>query len=139
MSPLEFGAADSEDKDNRTHRAGARVIASLFVAFFAYIGLALGGGINLATRADADALSSGKDTQPLYLSMRDPIRGIVVADRLVTPKATWHDIGPATLAPLPSLGHLARPWQPHDHTTVSRLESLDFRAYLARAPPSSFA
>ncbi|ENN84044.1 putative transmembrane protein [Rhizobium freirei PRF 81] len=139
MSPLEFGAADSEDRDDRTHGAGARVIASLFVAFFAYIGLALGGGINLATRADAEALSSGKDSRPLYLSIRDPVRGIVVADRLVTPKATWHDIGPATLASVPLLEHIARPWQPSDHAIVSRLESAHSRAYLARAPPASFA
>ncbi|MGV1790464.1 hypothetical protein [Rhizobium sp. A37_96] len=140
MSPLEFGvAADSEDRDDRTNRAGARVIASLFVAFFAYIGLALGGGINLATRADADALSSGKETQPLYLSLRDPVRGIVVADRLATPKVTWHDIGPATLAALPSLGYPATPWQPSHPGDVSRLESLTFRAYFARAPPSDIA
>ncbi|MBB6487999.1 hypothetical protein [Rhizobium lusitanum] len=139
MSPFEFGAADSEDRDDRTHRAGARVIASLFVAFFAYIGLALGGGINLATRADADALSSGKDTQPLYLSIRDPIRGIVVADRLVTSKATWNDIGPATLASFPLLEHVARPWQPRDQASVSLLESAHSRVYLARAPPASFA
>ena len=139
MNPFEFGAADSEDKDNRTHRAGARVIASLFVAFFAYIGLALGGGINVATRADADALASGKDSQPLYLSLRDPVRGIVVVDRLATPKATWHDMGPATLAALPSLGYPATPWQPSHPGNAARLESLAFRAYLARAPPGVLA
>ena len=139
MSPLEFGAADSEDSDHRKHRAGARVIASLFVAFFAYIGLALGGGINLAARADADALSSGKDTQPLYLSLRDPVRGIVVADRLVTPKATWHDIGPATLAALPSLGYPASSWQSNCPDDAARFESPTFRAYRARGPPSDFA
>ncbi len=139
MSPLEFGIADSEDKDDRTHRAGGRVIASLFVAFFAYIGLALGGGINLAARADADALSSGKDSQPLYLSLRDPVRGIVVADRLVTPKATWHDIGPAILASLPSLDYLATPWQPRHPGDAARLESLAFSAYFARGPPGDFA
>ncbi len=115
------------------------MIASLFLAFFAYIGLALGGGINLATRADAEALSSGRDSQPLCLSVRDPIRGIVVADRLLTPKTTWHDIGPATPASLPSLERIARPWQPSDHVIVSRLESAHARAYLARAPPASFA
>ncbi|TXI90850.1 MAG: hypothetical protein E6Q40_00275 [Cupriavidus sp.] len=139
MSPLEFGSADSEDRDDRTHRAGARVIASLFVAFFAYIGLALGGGINLATRADADALSSGKDNQPLYLTLRDPVRGIVATDRLVTPKATWHDMGSATLAALPSLGYPATPWQPRHAGDASRPESPTFRAYLARAPPSDLA
>ncbi|MBB3426536.1 hypothetical protein FHT85_003524 [Rhizobium sp. BK312] len=137
MSPLEFGAADSEDRDERTHRAGARVIASLFVAFFAYIGLALGGGINLATRADAEALSSGKDSQPLYLSLRDPVRGIVVADRLVTPKAAWQDLGPATLAALPTLGYPATSWLPSCPKDAARLESLAFRAYLARAPPGT--
>ena len=82
MNPYEFGAADSEENDSRmTHRAGARVIASLFVAFFAYLGLALGGGINLAARADAEAFSSGKDTQPLYLALRDPVRGTIIADQ----------------------------------------------------------
>lgn len=137
MSPLEFGAADSEDGDERTHRAGARVIASLFVAFFAYIGLALGGGINLATRADAEALSSGKDSQPLYLSLRDPVRGIIVADRLVTPKAAWQDLGPATLAALPTLGYPATSWLLSRPKDAARLESLVFRAYLARAPPGA--
>ncbi|SCB31161.1 hypothetical protein GA0061100_10863 [Rhizobium hainanense] len=115
------------------------MIASLFVAFFAYIGLALGGGINVATRADADALASGKDSQPLYLSLRDPVRGIVVVDRLATPKATWHDMGPATLAALPSLGYPATPWQPSHPDNTARLESLAFRAYLARAPPGVLA
>ncbi|MDL2404895.1 hypothetical protein PY650_04315 [Rhizobium calliandrae] len=121
-----------------TRRAGARVIASLFVAFFAYIGLALGGGINLASRADAEAFSSGKDSQPLYLALRDPVRGIVVADRTVTPKATWHDIGPATLTALPSLGLLSNPWQQPDRGEAIQRESLAFRAYLARAPPAAF-
>ena len=135
MNPLEFGAADSEDKDNRTHRAGARVIASLFLAFFAYLGLALGGGINLAARSDAEALSSGKDNQPLYLSQRDPVRGIVVADRTALPKATWHDIGPITLAATPSFGLLIDPWQPRERSDVTQPEILALRAYLARAPP----
>jgi hypothetical protein len=137
LSPLEFGAADSEDKDDRTHRAGARVIASLFLAFFAYLGLALGGGINLAARSDADALSSGKDNQPLYLSLRDPVRGMVVADRTALPKATWHDIGPATLATAPSFRLLIDLWQPRDRSDVTQPEILAFRAYLARAPPVS--
>lgn len=136
MNPLEFGAADSEDKDNRTHRAGARVIASLFLAFFAYLGLALGGGINLAARSDAEALSSGKDNQPLYLSLRDPVRGIVVADRTALPKATWHDIGPITLAATPSFGLLIDPWQPRERSDVTQPEIFAFRAYLARAPPA---
>ena len=113
------------------------MIASLFVAFFAYVGLALGGGINLATRADAEALSSGKDSQPLYLSLRDPVRGIVVADRLVTPKAAWQDLGPATLAALPTLGYPATSWLPSRPKDAARLESLAFRAYLARAPPGT--
>ncbi|WP_104821973.1 hypothetical protein [Rhizobium sp. NXC24] len=139
MNPFEFGAADSEENDSRmTRRAGARVIASLFVAFFAYLGLALGGGINLAARADAEAFSSGKDNQPLYVALRDPVRGIVVADRTVTPKATWHDIGSATLATLPSLGLLSNPRQPRERGTAARHESLPFRAYLARAPPAAF-
>ncbi|AYG58069.1 hypothetical protein [Rhizobium jaguaris] len=139
MDPFEFGAADSEENDSRTtHRAGARVIASLFVAFFAYLGLALGGGINLTARADAEAFSSGKDSQPLYLALRDPVRGIVVADRTVTPKATWHDIGPATLATLPSLGFLSNPWQPRHRGEAIQHESLAFRAYRARAPPAAF-
>ncbi|MDL2401411.1 hypothetical protein [Rhizobium mayense] len=140
MDPFEFGAADSEENDSRmTRRAGARVIASLFVAFFAYVGLALGGGINLAARADAEAFSSGKDSQPLYLALRDPVRGTVVADRTVTPKATWHDIGPATLAALPSLGFLSNPWRPSDRGVITRHESFAFGAYLARAPPAAFA
>lgn len=111
------------------------MIASLFLAFFAYLGLALGGGINLAARSDADALSSGKDNQPLYLSVRDPVRGTVVADRTAVPKATWHDIGPVTLTAIPSFGLLTDPWQPRDHSEVTQPEIFAFRAYLARAPP----
>ena len=139
MNPFEFGAADSEENDSRTRRAGMRVVASLFVAFFAYLGLALGGGINLAARADAEAFSSGKDSQPLYLALRDPVRGIVVADRTVTPKATWHDIGPATLTTLPSPGLLINPWQPSDSSEITRHEFFAFGAYRARAPPAAFA
>lgn len=111
------------------------MIASLFLAFFAYLGLALGGGINLAARSDAEALSSGKDNQPLYLSVRDPVRGIVVADRTSLPKATWHDIGPVTFAAAPSFGLLVDLWQPRDRSDVTQPEIFAFRAYLARAPP----
>lgn len=137
MNPFEFGAADSEENDEiRTRRAGVRVVASLFVAFFAYLGLALGGGINLAARADADAFSSAKDTQPLYLALRDPIRGMVVADRTATPKTTWHDAGPATLPAPSSISLLIRLWQPRDRGEAEQHESLAFRAYLARAPPA---
>ncbi|QND49506.1 hypothetical protein HB780_28850 [Rhizobium lusitanum] len=138
MNPFEFGAADNEENDERKHHAGTRVIASLFVAFFAYLGLALGGGINLAARADAEAFSSGRDSQPLYIAQRDPLRGIVVSDRTALPKATWHDIGPVTLAAIPSFGLLVSTWQPRDRGDVTRPEIFTFRAYLARAPPASF-
>jgi hypothetical protein len=135
LTPFEFGAADSEETDSRTHRAGARVMASLFIAFFAYIGLALGGGLSLTARADADALSSGKDNQPLYLALRDPVRGIVAADRTVTPKATWHDAGPATLTAIPSLLLFNNASPLRDGNEARPHESFAFRAYLARAPP----
>jgi len=139
LNPFEFGAADSEENNDRTHHAGTRVIASLFVAFFAYLGLALGGGINLAARADAESFSSGKDSQPLYLSLRDPVRGFVVADRTTLPKAAWHDVGPALLAAGPCLGLFAAPGQPRDGGDVTRPDISAFRAYLARAPPASLA
>jgi hypothetical protein len=135
LNPFEFGIADSEESDSRTHRADARVMASLFVAFFAYIGLALGGGITLTARADAESFSSGKDNQPLYLSLRDTVRGIVIAERMSAPKGNWHDAGPAALAAPPVLAFLGNNWQPHDAGNAPSRSSVSSNAYHARAPP----
>jgi hypothetical protein len=130
----EDGIADSEDAPSGARRAMPRVIASLVVAFFAYLGLAVGGGIG-STAAEANSFSAGKGPQPLYLSLRDAQRGIVADERSVEPKGAWHDGNPALLAAAPFLP-LAAPLSPPGVPSEAAFTALlPFQAYLARAPP----
>lgn len=112
-----------------------RVIASLVFAFFAYLGLALGGGFGAIADNETNSFSAGKNNQPLYQSLRDTARGIVAAERNAEAKSSWHD-GNAALAPTPpSLSAFNRSSLPRDHARAPLAASLPFRAYLARAPP----
>jgi hypothetical protein len=136
LDPFEPGFADSEEMDSHeTPRAVPRVIASLVVAFFAYIGFALGGGFGAALNTETSSFAAGKSTQPLYLSLRDTARGIVAAERDAAPKGTWHEGASALLPAPPSLSLLNPPASAHDYADASPTASIPSRAYLARAPP----
>jgi hypothetical protein len=137
LDPFEPGFADSEEMDSHeTTRAVPRVIASLVVAFFAYIGFALGGGFGAVVGTETNSFAAGKANQPLYLSLRDTARGIVAAEREAAPKGTWHGGSEALLPDPPSLSLLNPPASAHDHADASTAASLAPRAYLARAPPA---
>jgi hypothetical protein len=135
LNPFETGVADSEDTDYRTHRAMPRMIASLVVAFFAYIGLALGGGFGAIANTETSSFSAGKSNQPLYQSLRDTARGIVVVERNADAKGSWHD-GNAALAPVPPSLSIFNPIsQPRDLAGAAPATAVSFRPYLARGPP----
>lgn len=136
MNPFEPGFADSEEIDiHETPRAVPRVIASLVVAFFAYIGFALGGGFGGLASADTNSFAAGKGNQPLYLSLRDNTRGIISGERDTATKGSWHD-GPTALLPAqPTLSILAAPAAELDAADAFPAVSPSPRAYLARAPP----
>jgi hypothetical protein len=139
LNPFEPGFADSEEIDSHEMpRAVPRVIASLVVAFFAYIGFALGGGFGGIAGTDASSFAAGKSNQPLYLSLRDNTRGIMSGERDVAAKGTWHD-GAAALVPAPpSLPLLATLASVLDVANGSPAAPASPRAYLARAPPAVF-
>jgi hypothetical protein len=137
LDPFEPGFADSEEMESyETHRAMPRVIASLVVAFFAYIGFALGGGFGAALNTETSSFAAGKTSQPLYLSLRDTARGIVAAERDAAPKGAWHEGAAALLPAPPSLSLLNPPASAHDFADASSAAFLPPRAYLARAPPA---
>ncbi len=137
MNPFESGFADNEEADShRTRHAVPRVIASLIVAFFAYLGMAIGGGFGSVVSTETSSFSSGKSTQPLYLSLRDTTRGIVAAERDAAPKGSWHDGAPALLPAPPTLSLLNPPASASDPADAALAAFLLPSAYLARAPPS---
>ena len=140
MSLSENGIADSDEISRQPRGAMPRVLASLIVAFFAYLGLMLGGGFGALNSAETNNFSAAKGSQqPHYLSVRDTTRGIVVADRDAEPKASWHDGNAALLAP-PVLIAFS-----HSGTTALAMPatrpawSAAVGAYLARGPPAAFA
>src|ERR1700712_4727790 len=107
-----------------------RVIASLIFAFFAYLGLALGGGFGAIANNETNSFSAGKNNQPLYQSLRDTARGIVAAERNAEAKSSWHD-GNSALAPAPlSLFSFNSSTPPSDHVRAPLAAYLPFRAYL---------
>jgi hypothetical protein len=130
------GIADNEETTCEARRAVPRMIASLVVAFFAYLGLAAGGGFG-SPLAATNGFSSGKSSQPLYLSLRDAARSMVAPERSFEPKGAWHD-GNAALMPVAPLLPLAEPMSPRGyHRQPALAASLAFKPYFARGPPSS--
>lgn len=136
MNLFEAGVADSDDSKYRTHAAAPRLIVSLLVAFFAYLGLALGGGINPAARAETNSFASGRNSQPqpLYLTLRDTMRGIITAERKPVHKPDWPDSGPAAMAPAAAMLPTDAPcpaWRVQSRSVSATV----FKPYGARAPP----
>ena len=104
MSRFEIENADDHGMRLDTRRMTCRVAVSLAVAIFAYIGLLFGGNLVLGPARGPNAFSSSsKDGQPLQLSARDVVRGILAADRRVAPKYVAYDSGKAILANPPTI------------------------------------
>lgn len=140
MSLSENGIADSDEINRQPRGAMPRLLASLIVAFFAYLGLMLGGGFGALNSTESNSFSAAKGSQqPHYLSIRDTTRGIVVADRDAEPKASWHDGNAALLAP-PVLIAFSHSGTAPIAVLATRLAfSGAVGAYLARGPPAAFA
>lgn len=138
MSLSDTGIADSDEMQPRG--AMPRVMASLIFAFFAYLGLALGGGFGALASPESNNFSAAKGSQqPHYLTVRDTTRGIVIADRDIEPKASWHDGNAALLAPPVRIAFS------HSDALSPALPAAqprglhDVGAYLARGPPAASA
>ncbi|MBO9097244.1 MULTISPECIES: hypothetical protein [unclassified Rhizobium] len=139
MSLSDDGIADSEEM-RQPRGAMPRVMASLIVAFFAYLGLALGGGFATFASTETNNFSAAKGSQqPHYIAQRDNSRGVVAAERSAEPKASWHDGNAALLA-------FATPIHTFDYDAgclpplASSLSGPgNVRAYLARGPPAASA
>lgn len=113
------------------------MIASLIVAFFAYIGFAVGGGFGSLASPETNSFSAGRGSQPLYLSLRDTARGIVTAERKAASKNNWHDEGAALPPAPPSLSRLDPTARLHDPVRATPILSRRLQAYLARGPPAA--
>jgi uncharacterized iron-regulated membrane protein len=137
LNPLDAGIADSEDADHTTRHAMPRVIASLVFAFFAYLGLALGGGFGAIANDETNSFSAGKNNQPLYQPLRDTARGILASERKSDAGSSWHGGNDVLVPAQSSLFALNLSSQPRDHVRAPRAALLPFRAYVARAPPAS--
>ncbi|PKA40842.1 hypothetical protein CWR43_24605 [Rhizobium sullae] len=103
MSRFESEIAKNDGGGLDARRLSARIAVSLVLAITAYIGLLIGGNLIPGPAApDNNALTlPGKEPQPLQLTAREAVRGILAADRKVAPKQTLHDFGPVSL-PVPS-------------------------------------
>jgi len=135
VNPSEFGIADGEETRNDARPTMPRIAVSFIVAFFAYLGLAIGGGFGAAATADTNSFSAGKGAQPLYLTLRDT-RGLMAsAERDLEPKGAWHD-GNDALVPVPVA--LLFPYAASaagDSGKTQPAARLTLGAYSARAPP----
>jgi len=140
LSLSDTGIADSDEISRQNRGAMPRVMASLIVAFFAYLGLALGGGFGTLASTETNNFSAAKGgLQPHYLTIRDTARGIVIADRDVEPKASWHDGNAAPLAPPVIIAFSYSDATPSVPPTALPARLQDIGAYLARGPPATFA
>ncbi len=136
MSLSDDGIADSEET-RQPRGAMPRVMASLVVAFFAYLGLLLGGGFGTFASTETNNFSAAKGSQqPHYLTLRDNTRGIVAAHRDVEPKASWHDGNAGLIAqatPIaPSYSVAIAPASPASAPAGAQPGN----AYLAQGPPA---
>ena len=141
MSLSDVGIAESEETSRQKRGAMPRVMASLVVAFFAYLGLALGGGFGSLASPETNNFSAAKggQQQPHYLTVRDTARGIVAADRNVEPKASWHDGNTADVASILIFAYSRRASDLFDPIGAVSDEIPATNAYLARGPRLAFA
>jgi hypothetical protein len=121
-----------------TRRMTGRVAVSLAVAIFAYLGLLFGGNLVLGpTRGPNNAFSSSsKDSQPLQVSARDVVRGVLAADRKVAQKYATYASGDAAQADQPvfqrsSLGLLRL-----SQSTSPTFYAADAKPYDSHGPPA---
>jgi len=140
LSRFEIEKADEHGMRLDARRMTGRVAVSLAVAIFAYLGLLFGGNLVLGpARGPNSVSSSSKDGQPLQLSARDAVRGILAADRKVAPKYVAYASGAAIPANPPAIEFAFR----RDATLSSPvdlpLHATSAKAYDSRGPPTATA
>lgn len=118
-------------------RLSARIAVSLVLAIFAYLGLLLGGNLILGPDSQSNnALSApGKETQPLQLTAREAVRGLLATDRKIAPKQTLHDSDAAALPLLPHLEFAVWPAPVTAGVTDTATRPAATAAHQPRAPP----
>ncbi|WP_454848161.1 hypothetical protein [Rhizobium binxianense] len=132
----EIAEAELTELDERLPTA--RLAASILIAVFAYLGLLFGGNLVLSPSAAANTLSSSsRDPQPLQITARDAVRGVLAADRKIAPKQAIYDSGPIFLAAAPGLDFTG--WAPVRAQTPfdALFAPAAGRANQPRAPPAS--
>ncbi|MBW9112065.1 hypothetical protein JNB88_00175 [Rhizobium cauense] len=121
-------------------RMSGRVAISLAVAIFAYLGLLFGGNLVIGAARGPNAISSpSKDSQPLQVSARDTVRGILTTDRKVAPKYALYDSGGATIVDILSVELPSGSDQPDLASLHAAFRATDAKAYDSHGPPSAAA
>lgn len=140
MSRYEVENPNDHEMRLDARRMSSRVAISLLVAVFAYLGLLLGGSLVIGPTRGANSISSSsKDGQPLQLSARDAVRGILTAERKAAPKyAPFHSgvaaLGAAASIELPLAGEPQRLEAFH-----ATHRAADAKAYDSHGPPAAAA
>lgn len=134
-----YEAENPNDQEMRldARRMSSRVALSLVVAVFAYLGLLLGGNFVIGpTRGPNSVSSSSKDGQPLQVSVRDAVRGILAAERKATPKYAPYDSGNAAVGAIPGIALLAFGDPTYPVAFRPQLRAADGKAYDSHGPPA---
>jgi malic enzyme len=120
-------------------RLSARIAVSLVLAVFDYLGLLLGGNLVLGPDAQTNnALSApGKETQPLQLTAREAVRGLLATDRKIAPKQAPHDSDAAALPLLPHLEFAEWPAATAAGVANAAIRPAVPTAHQPRAPPAA--
>lgn len=139
MSRYEVENPNDHEMRLDARRMSCRVAISLAVAIFAYFGLLLGGNLVIGpTRGPNSVSSSSKDSQPLQVSARDVVRGILTAERKQAPKYIPHDSGNAASA-TPGIALLSTGEFTYLVAFHPQLRAADGKAYDSHGPPATAA
>lgn len=121
-------------------RMSGRVAISLVIAVFAYLGLLFGGNLVIGpTRGPNSVSSSSKDGQPLQLSVRDAVRGILTAERKAAPKYIPYDSANAAVGAIPGIALLSFVEPTYPVAFHPQPRAADAKAYDSHGPPAAAA
>ena len=105
MSQFKSEIARNNEEIPDARRLSVRIAVSLVLAIFAYLGLLLGGNVVLApdSRANNALSAPSRESQPLQLTAREAVRGLLATERQVAQKQTLHHSDSAALPPVAHL------------------------------------
>nr|WP_244426166.1 hypothetical protein [Rhizobium mesoamericanum] len=136
---------EAENPDNcemglDARRMSGRVAISLVIAIFAYLGLLFGGNfVIVPTRGANSVSSSSKDGQPLQLSARDAVRGILTADRKTAPKYASYDSGAVAIGTAPRIKPPIAGEPRFSEASHASIPAAETKAYDSHGPPAAAA